>query len=81
MAALDEPDRYRFVRNGVEAGQATAPAALASWLDTLKGMLRMRYLERTGITAGNRAVAAYAAKKQTGLKPGFSRKGKPTDPL
>jgi hypothetical protein len=78
MAALDEPDRYSFVRNGKEMGRSETTTALASWTDTLKGALHALYLVQIGITAANRAVAAYAARKQSGLKPGFTRHGKPT---
>lgn len=77
MAAIDEPDRYSFVRDGKESGRSVASAALASWADTLKGPLRERYLEQIGIAAGNRAVAAYLARQRTGLKPGLTRRGKP----
>lgn len=81
MAALDEPDRYSFTRDGKETGRSITTTGLASWTDTLKGALRERYLESIGIAAGNRAVAAYLAKRYTGLKPGLSRKGKPVDEL
>jgi len=81
MAALDEPERYSFVRNGKETGRSAVSATLASWTDTLKGLLRTRYLEQIGIAAGNRAVAAYLARQRTGLKPGFTRKGKTIDDL
>lgn len=81
MAALDEPDRYSFTRDGKETGRSTSTAALASWTDTLKGPLLARYLEQIGIGAGNRAVAAYLARKRTGLRPGLTRRGKPVDEL
>lgn len=77
MAALDEPDRYSFVRDGKASGRSEVPAAMAAWTDTLKGALRTRYLEQLGINTANRARAAYAARRRTGLQPGFTRKGKP----
>jgi len=80
MAALDEPDRYTFVRDGKETGRAVAAVSLASWTDTLIGPLRQRYLAHIGIAAANRAVTAYAARQSKGLKPGFTRQGKPAEP-
>jgi hypothetical protein len=81
MAALDEPDRYTFTRDGKESGRPAAPSVLASWMNVMKGPLRMRYLEHTGIAAANKAVEAYAARRAGGLKPGFTRAGKPADPI
>jgi hypothetical protein len=79
MAARDDPERYSFTRNGIETGRPVTPAVLASWADTLKGVVRTRYLEQIGVTAGNRALAAYYARKGPALKPGLTRKGKVVD--
>lgn len=77
MAALDEPDRYSFTRQSETT--TTQPQALAAWSDVLIGPLQSAYMDRIGITAGNRGLALYAAKHGTGLVPGFSRAGKPID--
>lgn len=79
MAALDEPEQYRFTRDGVDTNRSNTSAVLTSWADTLKGPLYLRYLERIGVAAGNRGLAIYRARHATGLKPGLTRKGKAID--
>jgi hypothetical protein len=79
MAALDEPDRYSFVRESTTTSPGASAATLASWADVLSGTLQAAYMDRLGITQGNRALALYAAKHGAGLTPGFSRGGKPID--
>jgi hypothetical protein len=79
MAAIDNPDQYTFSRGGTPAGRSDAPVAMAGWMSVLKEPLLQRYLERVGVAQGIRAVAAWKAKQTGGLKPGFSRAGKPTD--
>ncbi len=79
MAAIDDPEHYSFTRDGIETSRSTKPAAMASWADTLQGPLRQRYLELIGVAAGSRALATYYARRQSGLKPGFTKKGKAID--
>jgi hypothetical protein len=78
MAALDEPDRWSFVRGGRKSGTA-APAAMARWSDALGGGLFRKYMDRTGLTRGIAAVTSWRRKQGGGMKPGFTRGGKPVD--
>ena len=78
MAAQDDPDRYSFTR---ASGPPAAPTVLAKWSDTLMGNALMRYLERTGIASGQRALDAYRKRQAagSGMRFGFTRGGKPID--
>lgn len=79
MAALDEPDRWTFVRDGQRAGASDVPKARAEWHGVLGGRLAVDYMLRTGIAAGNANVAAWRARQGGGLRPGLSRGGKALD--
>ena len=75
QAALDEPDRWSFIRGGRKG--ATSTAAMAKWSDALGGSLFRRYLERTGLTRGIANIANWKRRQGGGLKPGLTRGGKP----
>ena len=79
MAAIDTPDQYTFSRAGSPAGRSEAPIAMASWMSVLREPLKQQYLERVGVAQGIRSVAMWRATQGGGLKPGFSRAGKPID--
>jgi hypothetical protein len=79
MAARDEPERYSFVRANAAASETVSPQTMAAWTDVLIGRLSTGFLDTLGITEANKAIALYNAKRGFGLKPGFSREGKPID--
>jgi len=74
MSAIDDPDHWTFVRASKHA--TTTPKALARWIDVLAGPLAAQYQAYIGITAGLENVRRWRARKESGLKPGFSRAGK-----
>lgn len=79
MAAIDDPDQYTFNRAGKISGRSDAPVAMTAWNEVLLGPLKTQYMERLGLGAGLRAVAAWRERQAGGLKPGMTRRGKPVD--
>lgn len=80
MASIDDPERYTFVRNENTA-RGAGSKALARWTDVLLGKPLLYFMEKTGMAAASAGVAAWRNRRSAGggLKPGFSRAGKPTD--
>ena len=78
MAAIDDPERYSFMRAG---GPVGAPSVMAQWTDVLTGDALMLYRERMGLMGGRRSPAAYRRRQRSGggMRFGFSRGGKPID--
>lgn len=77
MAAIDEPDRWKFRRSGEEVERSES---LARWRDSLAGRALVGFLARTGLAHASRGLAAYEARRlrgtDAGMKPGLSRAGK-----
>lgn len=80
MGAADEPDRYRFLRGGVDPRLADAERR-AAWLSVSTGKALADRLENDGLAAAQRRLAKYRAQAAggPGLKPGFTRGGRPLD--
>lgn len=77
MAALDDPERYSFTRAD---GPIAPPSVMARWTDTLTGLALTRYLARTGVLSGQKALAAYRQRRSMGgMRFGLTRGGKPID--
>jgi len=78
MAAIDDPEKYSFVRGGVQTNTNPGAGTRAKWTQVLMGKALTNFMWVSGIATGNRAAAAYRAKQRQGkLQPGFSRGGKP----
>lgn len=81
MGALDEPDRFTFLRGGRDLSRAGVEAH-AAWTNVRAGAALKRQLDQEGVTAANERLAAYRRRsgQQSGLKPGLTRGGKPVPP-
>lgn len=75
MAALDEPKMYKFHRVGQE--KASQSEINASWLSVLAGKALTGHRLGKAIAAADRVRSIWAGRGTSGLKPGFSRGGKP----
>jgi hypothetical protein len=78
MGALDEPDRFTFMRGGQDPSRAAVDAH-AAWTNVRTGAALQRQFDREGVTAANERLRAYRARsgRQGGLKPGVTKGGKP----
>lgn len=74
MAALDEPERYRFERRRPGAA-LEGPKAMADWTRCLTGPGLARYMADTYAAPAWRTRRT--AQASGGLKPGLTRGGKP----
>lgn len=83
MAALDEPDKYTFLRNGKPTNVGGSSATLTQWADVLDGTLAKLRRDRMGLSRAIAGAAAYRARKAAGsgggFKLGLTRGGKPLD--
>jgi hypothetical protein len=81
MGAADEPDRYTFLRGGREPRRA-ASQARAAWHAIASGRALETLMARDGVADAQRRLAEYKRRQGVvpeGLKPGFTRGGKPID--
>ena len=81
MGAADEPDRYTFLRGGKSAKQAETETR-AAWHNVATGKALEQRMEADGLAEAQRRLNAYKAKLgglSGGLKPGFSKGGKPVN--
>lgn len=81
MGARDEPDRYTFLRGGRDPRRA-AHENRSAWFATATGPALAALMERDGIAEAQRRLADYRkrqgqAPQVQGMRPGFSRGGKP----
>lgn len=77
MMALEQPERYSFVRS---ESSGTSSASMAKWTDVLKGAVLTRFMERIGLVTAMQNFAAYQKRKGINqLQPGLTRKGKKLD--
>ena len=78
MGALDEPERFTFLRGGVDPSRAAVDLH-AAWTSVRVGAAFQRQMDREGVTAANERLRAYRARsgRQGGLKPGVTKGGKP----
>lgn len=76
MAALDEPDRYTFLRGGRDL-KRNALEARAAWLSVLDRDALKARMEADGTAAAQRRLEAYRRRQGGGLVPGITRGGKP----
>lgn len=74
MAALDEPDRWTFVRGG-KGASVSAPESMARWKDVLGGSLLGRFMGMIGATKGMANVAAWRKRQARGFTPGVTTRG------
>jgi hypothetical protein len=72
MEARDNPDAYRFRRNGIPTDGSHLPEVKAAWMNVLRGNAQKT------LTAGIAfdAVKTYRERKQGGLTPGLRTRGK-----
>ena len=81
MGALDEPERFTFLRGGRDS-RREATEIHAAWTKVRAGNALGRQMDREGITAANRRMAEYRRRQgqAQGLRPGLTRGGKPVAP-
>jgi hypothetical protein len=81
MAALDEPDRWKFTRVGQEP--QTLGAGMIGWREVLAGEALREFDERTGKARAMQGLARARARTRRnptgGMRPGLTRAGKPMD--
>jgi hypothetical protein len=78
MAALDEPDKWSFTRQG-RSSPAESTETMAAWHNVLTGRLALEYLLYTGIAAAQEVVNKWKTRQGPGLRPGLTRGGKALD--
>jgi len=81
MGALDEPDRYTFLRGGRDPRRDVAEARVA-WFDTLTGAALEAKKNEDGLTEAQKRLDEYrrkAAQAPPAMKPGMTRGGKVID--
>lgn len=77
MAALDDPERYTFVRNGRTSGVNTAPKTMADWTKCLEGpALARRMAASFTPPAWRQRRERERQEKPQGLRPGLTRNGR-----
>ena len=79
MGALDDPDRYTFLRGGRDLRRA-ASETRAAWFSVSAGSALAKLMEQDGVADAQRRLAEYRRQQgiaPVGMKPGFTRGGKP----
>lgn len=75
MAAIDEPDRYSFVRNGKVSGVSQITQDLAEWTKCLEGPALARHMAATF----SPPAWTRRSKPEQSMKVGITRGGKAVD--
>lgn len=75
MGAKDEPDRFTFLRGGIDA-RRQVPEAAAAWASALSGRALAERMQAGGLTDAQRRLNEYKARATGGMRPGVTRGGK-----
>lgn len=74
MAALDDPERWKFERAG--DGSVPRSDAMSRWRDSLAGRALTELMSVTGATAARAGIERWRNRRMGGMRPGLTRRGK-----